>query len=207
MNDDNKDGDLPTSNDTIQIPTWYDPTTAASFESSGYWVPPLAAGIHDRGDTLSIVVLHHRSFKPAYIRELPRNHTPEQLHNCLAEAAKTVADFNLLLCCAINSTLSESTLAAIGSPGPWLSVRYPVAPLEAINENKYLSTASDKHYYVALALATRLHDDLTTIGRFDHECRHVHTLTQAMRRMKELLLTRLPPDMRRIARLHHDLSF
>lgn len=193
----------------IQLPDWYDPSTAATVDPGGYWVPPLAAAIDERGDTISIVVLHHRSFEPAYIRELPRDNGMEQVHGCLAEAARTVAGFNLLLCCAIDPLLYTSTSAdTLRSTGPWLWVRYPYPAMSgAYDKNEYLDKAWDKNYYFALALATQLQEDLNTLQEFDHEFRHLLTLTGAMRRLKQILLTRLPEDMRHIARLHHDLSF
>lgn len=189
----------------LHLPEWYDPSSAATIETGGYWVPPLAAGLDERGDTISLVVLHHRSFEPAYIRELPRDTGIEQVHGCFVEAARTVAEFNLLLCCAVEESTRTDTLC---STGPWLWVRYPqFVSLGGYDKNKYLNRAWDKNYYFALALATQLQEDLNTFQEFDHEFRHLLTLTGAMRRLKQILLSRLPEDMRRIACLHHDLSF
>jgi hypothetical protein len=62
---------LPTDDAAIQVPEWYDPSTAATFDPNGYWVPPLAAGVYTTGDKISVIVLRHRTFEPVFIRELP----------------------------------------------------------------------------------------------------------------------------------------
>ena len=197
-------------NETVMhLPEWYDPSTAATVDPGGYWVPPLAAGLDVTDDTISVVVLRHTSFEPAYIRELPLANGLEQVHGCFAEAARTLADFNLLLCCAIGPALHERSRAdTLRSSGPWLWVRYPCSvPSRSYNKSEYLYRAWEEHHYTALALATQLQEDLNTLQQFDHEFRHLQTLTGALHRLKQILLTRLPEDIKPIARLHHDLSF
>jgi len=196
---------------TTEVPEWYDPAEAPTVDPGGYWVPPLVAGLGKRGNTISLVVLHHKSFEPAYIRHFPRdNRLGEQIHGALAEAAKALGDFNLLLCCAIEPGWLEmpQTDTPFRSLGPWLWVRYPhFSTSGAFNKNKYLDEAREKDHYAALALATQFQEDCNTLQEFDREFRHLQALTGAMVHLKQILLTRLPDDMRHIARLHHDLSF
>lgn len=194
------------------VPDWYGPCEAPRVENGGFWVPPLAAGLDTRNDTTSIVVLHHRSFEPAYIREIPRSNSMQQVDACFAEAARTVANFNLLLCCAVDPAvdplLAPKKIDAGGSTDPWLWVRYPHSvKYDVYKKNSYLASAWDKPHCFALALATQLQEDLNLLQDFDHEFRHLMTLSHAMQRLKQILMTRLPEDMQRVARLHHDLSF
>lgn len=201
---------LPHHGEAAEVPGWYTPAEAATCDPGGHWVQPLAAGLHMSSTTISIVVLHHRTFAPAYIRELPRDGGMKQLHGCLTEAARTLADFNLLLCCAIEpSTFEASRTAPPFQPHtPWLWVRYPHPAASGPHaSNQYLDNAKGRTCFTALAMATRLQEDLYTPQEFDQEFRHLRALTGAMQRMKRVLLTRLPPDMRRIASLGHDLSF
>lgn len=192
----------------VHIPEWYDPSSAATVDTGGYWIPPLAAALDERGDTTSIVVLEHKSFVPALIREFPLDVDRDQVHRCLAEAARTVGNFNLLLCCAVNEDYGAGATTALHATGPWLWVRYPHGTFnQTYAKNEHLAKAYNKSHYVALALATQLQEDFNTLQDFDCEFRHLQTLNEAMRRLKQILLTKFPEDMRRIARLHHDLSF
>jgi hypothetical protein len=192
------------------LPDGYGPLAAPEVGGGGYWTPPLAAGLGTWGDTTYLVVLHHRSFEPAYIREIPRSGVIEQVDAYLAEAAQAQANFNLLLCCAVEPHHYRD-LAKFDGPcytSPWLWVRYPHSVTsDAYNKNDYLANAWDKPHYYALGMATKLQEDLNLLQEFDREFRHLMTLNEAMQRLKQILMTRLPEDMARVVRIHHDLSF
>lgn len=157
---------------------------------------------------MSVVVLKHRSFEPAYIRELPYSNGLDLVDAALAEAVKSIADFNLLLCCAVEPWLEVPNYDPIDPVTPWLWVRYPHAQnCDGAEENDYLVAACNKPYYFALALATQMQRDFNLLEAFDREFRQLRRLDAAMERMRHLLMTRLPDDMQRVARIHHDLSF
>lgn len=192
------------------LPDGYGPLAAPEVGCGGYWTSPLAAGIETRGDMTYLVVLHHRSFEPAFIREIPRSDVAEQVDVYLAEAVQALANFDRLLSCAVDPYLYPK-LAKFDGPcytSPWLWVRYPhSATSDAYGKNEYLTKAWDKPYYHALALATKLQEDLNLLQDFDREFRHLITLGEAMQRLQRILMTKLPEDMARVVRIHHDLSF
>lgn len=191
-----------------RVPDWYCPSNAPRIEQGGYWVPPLAAGLAARGDTMSLVVLKHRTLEPAYIRELPRSHGLDLVDATFAEAVNSLCEFKLHLCCAVEPWLEVPHYDPITPATPWLWVRYPHAvTCHGLTKNTRSVTECDSSLYFALALATQMQKDFNLLEDFDREFRQLRMLDAAMENMRQLLMTRLPEDMQRVAGICHDLSF
>jgi len=194
---------IPKSSDA-PVPHWY----GALEVSPGRWFPPLAAGMTVRSKKISIVVLRHKSFEPAYVQEIPLEDGMKAVNASFADAVGRLSDFNLRLCCATEPHHQFELEEKNRANSPWFWVRYPHrVTCDVYDKTSYLAEAWDKHHYFALALATQLQEDFNMLQDFDCEVRRLLTIGDSIQAMTKIVTARLPKDMDQVINVRHDLSF